>query len=342
MEQEYQEHPDLVEDRPADGPDRLGPVLDPPDHATVTAAAASAPAMPDHATVTAAAMPDYGCGHGCGSGDTTAEAAGDDSGRGGRGHGGGYVYVLGQVDYRFPSLAVEKEVAQAVYRSDSAELTDRQAVHAVVSHPDNRYLARQLCYVLSVQGIETYLLRPRDPVEFDRLVAAVRPEPKGSDLDVVIGHRGPLAPPDLCNGLTLPVVSFDQIYSFDTEELVAAIDRPAGMADDLFVTSSRELLHRVMQLGDNAGDTDEHRALNYLAVRYPRIYEKTVEAFAADSSLTAVSFRDSRLSGARRIIDVLFCYTDRRTDVTEKFFVRVDVTEEFPFLVNKLCPYYDR
>ena len=30
------------------------------------------------------------------------------------------------------------------------------------------------------------------------------------------------------------------------------------------------------------------------------------------------------------------------TDVTEKLFVRVDVTEEFPFLVAKMSPYYDR
>ena len=30
------------------------------------------------------------------------------------------------------------------------------------------------------------------------------------------------------------------------------------------------------------------------------------------------------------------------TDFTEKFFVRVDVTEEFPFLVTKLSPYHDR
>jgi hypothetical protein len=35
-------------------------------------------------------------------------------------------------------------------------------------------------------------------------------------------------------------------------------------------------------------------------------------------------------------------YTDRNTDVTEKYFARVDVTENFPFLVTKLSPYYDR
>jgi hypothetical protein len=37
----------------------------------------------------------------------------------------------------------------------------------------------------------------------------------------------------------------------------------------------------------------------------------------------------------------VFGYTNRNTDFTEKFLVRVDVTEEFPFLVTKLSPYYD-
>lgn len=35
-------------------------------------------------------------------------------------------------------------------------------------------------------------------------------------------------------------------------------------------------------------------------------------------------------------------YSNRQTDVVEKFFTRVDVTEEFPFLVTKMLPYYDR
>ena len=35
-------------------------------------------------------------------------------------------------------------------------------------------------------------------------------------------------------------------------------------------------------------------------------------------------------------------YTDRNTDFTEKLFVRIDVIEEFPFLVTKLSPYFDR
>jgi hypothetical protein len=52
--------------------------------------------------------------------------------------------------------------------------------------------------------------------------------------------------------------------------------------------------------------------------------------------------RISPLSGTRKIVEVIFSYTNRGTDVIEKFFVRADVTEEFPFLVTKLSPYYDR
>ena len=39
---------------------------------------------------------------------------------------------------------------------------------------------------------------------------------------------------------------------------------------------------------------------------------------------------------------VTYSYANRNTDVVEKFSCRVDVTEEFPFLVTKLSPYYDR
>jgi hypothetical protein len=48
------------------------------------------------------------------------------------------------------------------------------------------------------------------------------------------------------------------------------------------------------------------------------------------------------LSGTRNVVEVIFTHTNRNTDVNEKFFVRVDVTDEFPFLVTKLSPYYDR
>lgn len=255
-----------------------------------------------------------------------------------------YVYAIGRLEPRFPSLAVEKELAQVIGRDDASGLTDREALQRTLADRANRYLARRLCWVFLIENLETYILVPRDPGDFDLLIDAVRTEPRTDDLDVVVGHRGPIAPPDFCGGLTVPIVAFDQLWSFPRSALLEAIPRPKGSkADDKrFEQMSSELFERVMQLADNAGATDQHRALNYLAVRYPAIYARTAEAYDANASLSSVDVRPSRLAGARNIVDVVLAYTHRETDVTEKSFVRVDVTEEFPFLVSRLAPFYDR
>jgi hypothetical protein len=253
-----------------------------------------------------------------------------------------YVYAIGRVEARFPNLAAEKEFAQATGRTDTAGKTDQQTFHAVLSKRENRYLVRQLCWVLTIQGLETYLLQPRDPADIDLLVEAIRPAPSPNDIDVVIGLRGPIAPPETCNGLMLPIVAFDQIYSFDRDALIKAIPKPEKTTAAQFGPAAEELFNRIIQLTDNAGATNEHRALNYLAMRYPAIYAKAAEEFGRDSSLTGVEVRPSPLSSTRNIAEVIFSYTNRNTDFTEKFFVRVDVTEEFPFLVTKMSPYYDR
>lgn len=253
-----------------------------------------------------------------------------------------YIYALGRIEARFPLLSVEKEFAQVVGQAQTAGQTDQQVFHTVLSKPENRYLVRQMCWVFTIQGLETYILQPRNPADFDLLVGAIRPAPGPNDVDIVVGTRGPIAPPEFCNGLMVPIVGFDQIYSFTRETLIQAIPKPERAAVEQFGSAAEEVFDRIMQLTDNAGATDEHRALNYLAVRYPAIYAKAAEEFARDFSLTGVEVRPSPLSGTRRIVDVIFSYTNRNTDFTEKFFVRIDVTEEFPFLVTKLSPYYDR
>jgi hypothetical protein len=254
-----------------------------------------------------------------------------------------FVYAIGRVEARFPNLAAEKEFAQAGGRTDTAGKTDQQTFHAVLSRRENRYLTRQLCWMLTIQGLETYLLVPRDPADIDLLVEAIRPVPTPDDIDVVIGLRGPVAPPPtMCNGLMVPIVGFDQIYSFDRDALIKAIPRPEKTTAAQFGPAAEELFGRIIQLTDNAGATDEHRALNYLAMRYPAIYAKAAEGFGRDFSLSRVDARPSSLSGTRKLLDVIFAYTNRNTDFTEKFYLRVDVTEEFPFLVTRMSPYYDR
>jgi PatG Domain len=127
-----------------------------------------------------------------------------------------YIYAIGRIQPRFPNPSVEKEFVQATARSETKGLADTEALSSVLSQKQNRYLVRQICWVLNIEGLETYILVPRDPSDYDLLVEALRPTPRVTDVDVIIGLRGSMASPQMCNGLVVPVVMFDQIYSFDT------------------------------------------------------------------------------------------------------------------------------
>ncbi|MFF2041030.1 hypothetical protein ACFVVX_11420 [Kitasatospora sp. NPDC058170] len=255
-----------------------------------------------------------------------------------------HVYALGRIEPRFPSLGVEKEWAQLAGRSKAAGLTDREAVRSLLALRENRYLAREMCWVFTVEGLETYLLRPRDPADFKLLIKSLRPADRltDADVDVVIGTLGPVAPPEMCNGLTLPICLFDQLYCFDADSLIRSIPPASGVDADQFEPVAKDLFLHVVQLADNAGATDEHRALNYLSVRYPAIYHVTARRLAENAPLSAVEVDASRLGAGRRLVDVILAYRDRTTDVVDKYYVRVDVTEKYPFLVSKLAPYVTR
>ena len=196
---------------------------------------------------------------------------------------------------------------------------------------------------MTIEGLETYILVPRDPTRFGlaRRSVASHAQSAGS-WTASLGLEGLSLTPQICNGLMVPVVLFDQIYSFDREALIKAIPRPDRIPAEEFAPAAEQLFDRIMQMADNAGATDEHRALNYCAVRYQAIYANAADAFARNQSLTGVDVSASPLSGTRKVLNVVLSYTDRNTDVVEKYSCRVDVTEEFPFLVTKLSPYYDR
>jgi cyclic patellamide precursor peptide PatG len=253
-----------------------------------------------------------------------------------------FVYAIGRIEPRFPSPAVERELAHATGRADVAGQSDPEAMRSVLSLRANRYLVRQLLWVMTVQGFETYIVVPRDPVDLELLVDALRPRPRADDVDVVIGVLGPNASPEATGGLALPILLFDQIYSFDVDALVHAIPRPEGVAAETFEPVAEALFRRLIQIADNAGATDEHRALNYLAVRYDAIYAAAAEAYARNETLAAVEVKPSPLGGGRKVVDVVFTFRHRETSVLDKLYARVDVTEEFVFLVTPLSPYYER
>ncbi len=256
---------------------------------------------------------------------------------------GAPIYAIGDVTARYPTLGIEKEVAQVVAR-EGLTGTDSRVLYEVLKKPFNRYLARRICWVLRIEGFDAYLLKPEDEHHgYELLIESICPSSSGQDFDLVIGSRTGVAPPSLCNGAVLPIVTFDQIYSFEEEHFLSLVrGGDKSPAEEATRESDQALLRHILQLADNTGVEDEHRALNYLTVRYARMYQRVGERHKHGFQLGGINVTPSRVTNSRKVVNVIFEFRNRQTDVTEKDYVRVDVTEKYPFLVSPMQQYYDR
>ena len=267
-----------------------------------------------------------------------------------------YIYALGRIEFRYPNLAIENEVQQAAGRfvkeEDTTNLTEIEIMSKMLSNPNYRYLIRQLCWVFTVAGIETYILKPRDPVDYDLFIKSfsqprgnLRAEPLSTQLfiDLIIGVKGLIAPPNMCNGLLVPIVTVDQIYSFKIDDFIKEIPRedPKKLPDDRFAELAKDVFSRIMLVSDNAGALDEHRAINYLAVRFGSIYTLATTRFEENFVLDKIEARTVNLTSHRKLVKVIFSYINRSTIFSDKYSIRVDVTDEFPFLASLIEPYID-
>jgi PatG Domain len=249
-----------------------------------------------------------------------------------------YVYAIGNIEPRFPNASVEREFQHALRITKTSGKTDQQAKYSVLSERNNRYLAREMCWVLVVNGVDTYALRPHYPEDFDLLIEAARPRSE-TDIDIVIGTRGPIASPEMCDGRPIPIVIFDQIYSDRKEELKKIIPRPEKISVKMFDDTADDILSRILSMVDNVGATDRDRALNFLAVRSPEIYVHTTDMYGKDFSFRNIEVRPSPIVAmGQREIDVILFYAHRNKPIEEKCLIRVNVGK-FPYITKIVAPY---
>jgi hypothetical protein len=250
-----------------------------------------------------------------------------------------YIYALGNVEVCFPNKSIENEYIQSLGLPKTTSPIDNEAFYSVLSQPQNRYLAHKLSWVLTRDGKPIYILLPTSPEGLDALLEAIRPSTSPLDRSVIIGRKGPVAPPSR-SGLEVPMVLIDHIFSFDYDNFQKSIPSES-FADEKLRSSAEEMFQKMMQIANNKGATGKHRALNYLAVRYPAIYVKAAQELERNFSLTSVE-ADSTPSDNRKIISVVFSFSQRETGAVKRYFVRVDVTEEFPFIVTEMSPCFVR
>ena len=253
------------------------------------------------------------------------------------------IYSLGAIRVAFPNRSLEEQF-NAAARAIQAVGPSNSLLYQVLSQGEYLYLARDICFIFQVDGIDTYIIKPRTYVEVAQFVTALAPDLE-QPLDGIIGLKGPLAPPEMCNGLQLPLVAVNQSFISNLKEFVEAIASAASVSPEL----AQSVLEIILGLTDNTGATDEYRAINYLAVKYLQIYITTAQmldpaqttgGYQGAYYLVGVTAQLAKVQGTRRIINVIFQYRQRDTSETAYWFTTVDVTGLYPFLVSKFAPYY--
>jgi hypothetical protein len=252
-----------------------------------------------------------------------------------------FVYGLGKIEMRFPTLGVEREFQQRelhLREPASKSLSRGERIARVLEA--NHHLATGVCYLLTMSGIPAYVLAPVGLQVREDLVRAVAEAGQPDRWCVAIGRRGPMANPSTCGGVLAPLLACARIYSFSLadwrESLHAAVGgalKASKIEPATFDRIADELFQHLAGSTENLGATDAHRALNYLLVQHPGVFLAAAER-ADRQTLDRIDTREIQGMSARKIVAAIFTFLDRNTGVPERLFCRVDVTEEWPFVTE--------
>jgi hypothetical protein len=268
----------------------------------------------------------------------------------------GPVYGVGKIVPQIPSVGVEKHIAQLA-GGLSHGFVETTVLRDVLSTPENRYLGRYVCWILTSQQVDAFTVMPRDEADIVRLVELLPSDETDDLIHVVIGRAGlPAVTGSPCAQAGLPLVVADQLLAFTPNEFASALPdaetgRDAEQADqgtgslptgeglsrDQLNVIVRDVFRRITHRAGNLGLADHHRALNYVAVENPKLYHAVAQAHREGKTLMDITARHSH-SSTRRLVAVELVFLHRQTDVSERYQWLVDVTPEspFPFLATRL------
>ncbi len=248
--------------------------------------------------------------------------------------------LVGTVTAAFPSLSVEKHFAQLLGQKDFKGFTDRQTLHAVLQKPENRHLARRMCFLHTPYGSggsPAYILVPEEREDLTLLVDILNRPLNTSEFDVAYGRIVGMAPRAMCNAQELPILSFSQLYSFRLETFIKSIPRPEKIPAKDFEAACDELFHRAMRIASNA--TGSMLGLSYAVLSYAGLYKLVTEKYSENSSLAYIGVNQSRACAG--CADIRLKFVKRDTGFAESFAFLVNVDGPFQFLEEPLQPSYD-
>jgi hypothetical protein len=249
-----------------------------------------------------------------------------------------YVYAIGRLDVRFPSIGIEREYQQRERALADLPQQPRNArILAVLEK--NPHLALRVTYVLQIGGTPVFALTPGSGSLKDAFFKALGNAHDTNHSAVVIGRTGGFTNPGATGGLLLSTVSVDQLYVFSASEWAENLAKTSAhvlqsrkVDAGHFRTVSQGIFRDVIAMPENMGVSDGHRALNYLLVQHPGMFLAAAER--SGHVLDRIETRLMQTVAGRRHVAVILNFLERTTGVPERVYTTVDVTEEWPFVAS--------
>src|SRR5262249_15346251 len=146
-------------------------------------------------------------------------------------------------------------------------------------------------WVFVNEAQDCFVIVPRDHHELLVLIEGFVSS-KDNSVIVVVGRStlGTQWAPDTGEP-ALPRFGADQFISFEMDGFVGRVPRPADLPEEEFKNSVRTIFSRILRRSNNTGISDDHRALNYIALRYPAIFEVATRAAAKSLVLASIDAR---------------------------------------------------
>jgi hypothetical protein len=260
-----------------------------------------------------------------------------------------YVYSLGRIGYNFPNESVTNE-AQAGFLIENIQTgTETEKIYQLLTKKEYRYLARELCWTFKVGYIQTFVVIPKDPNDYEAFVESLSYKRRGfldgvtkqDILTVIVGEKGPMCPPGMCGGLTLPIVTVDRIQTFKIKDMSAALIKkakdsnlkPDRVTEQDFQGHIEDLWDKMLYTSENSEGSDPtSRAVNYLTWQSLDFYLQSaiIETSTAPHFLEDIQPQPVKTIGSAKIVQVLFRY--RTQFSVETYGIDVDVTYKYPYL----------
>jgi hypothetical protein len=215
-----------------------------------------------------------------------------------------------------------------------------QTLNQLLRRPASRYLVRQLCWILTIDNQEAYVLVPSDPADLLLLVNAVRADSDTEELDLVIGARGAIAPSEMCSGVPLPLLIYQTIISINIQEHIRNILTPEISEEDRdkFQTMSVDVLNKLIA-GRGDGSNDACRSFVHLALRDHEAYQLSHGLYSRNFVLAAIRSFPVTIGGSRKTQRVILTFTHSSTGFQEQYSADVDVTGMWPYVSRSFAAF---